>query len=95
MQIELRDGSGYSYRITSSDAHIIGAWFAEMAPIICSADTRYNHPVQVDVWPMTDAERSVFVNGSTFQNRQGKAAWLDLIDYLGKLADAIPVELPA
>lgn len=51
MRVEIHDGMGYSHRIDSRDYAVIGQWFAGVAKMLMSADTRYNHPVQMDIWP--------------------------------------------
>lgn len=51
-RIQLYDEIGQNYQITSSNPATIGAWLAEICNIICSANTTYNHPVRLDVWPM-------------------------------------------
>ena len=88
MKIQIRDSIGYTYMITSSDPHVISAWFAECMPRMISANTRYNHPFQVDVYPTERDECEVY-DIAKYRARQGKAAWLDLIEYMGILADAM------
>ena len=51
MRIEIRDDMCWSHVIDSADYDLIGRWLAEKARLLMSADTRYNHPVQVDIWP--------------------------------------------
>jgi hypothetical protein len=51
MRIELRDCIGMGHVIDSADYELIGRWLAEKSQLLASADTRYNHPVQLDIWP--------------------------------------------
>ena len=89
MRIQITESNGMTYFITSSDPLIIGAWFAEHMPKMISADSTYNHPFKMDVYPTEEREFESFNVASTFRNTKGKAAWLDLIEYMGKLADAM------
>ena len=89
MRIQITESNGMTYYITSSDPLVISAWFAEHMPVILSDDTRYNHPVTIDVYPTSQTECEQWSNGSTIRTSQGKAAWLNLIEYMGKLADAM------
>lgn len=56
MNIQIQDGMGYVYRIDSQDLDLIGRWFAEKAPILISADERYNHPVYLNIYPTNKEE---------------------------------------
>ena len=89
MRIQIQESNGFTYTITSSDPLIIGAWFAEHMPKMMSANTNYNHPFGMDVYPTEKHEYEAFNPASTFMTTKGKAAWLDLIEYMGKLADAM------
>lgn len=51
MRIEIRDDMCWSHVIDSADYELIGRWLVEKAKILMSADARFNHPVQMDVWP--------------------------------------------
>ena len=51
MRIEIRDDLAQSHVIDSADYELIGRWLAEKTRMLLSADTRFNHPVQLDIWP--------------------------------------------
>ena len=88
MRIQIQDSNGFTHVITSSDPYVISAWFTEHMPKMMSADTRYNHPFTLDVYPSERDEYEIY-DIAKYRARQGKAAWLDLIEYMGTLADAM------
>jgi len=57
MRVEIPDYYGYMHVIDSADPGLIGKWFAEKAQVLMSADTGFNHPVSLDIWPATEHER--------------------------------------
>jgi len=50
MRVQIR-AANMMHSIDSSDYELIGRWFAEKAKILASADTRINHPIEMDIWP--------------------------------------------
>jgi hypothetical protein len=62
MRVEMNDSMGFRHVIDSSDYELIGRWFTEKAALFMSADCRFNHPFQVDIWPSgpsSDADMEV------------------------------------
>ena len=51
MRIQIGDSMGQAHVIDSADYDLIGRWLSEKAKLMMSADARYNHPVQLDIWP--------------------------------------------
>ena len=62
MRVELVDDMAYSHVIDSDDLDLIGRWFAEKAKRLISANTMYNHPVRMHIWPST-REESKLIGG--------------------------------
>lgn len=58
MRIEIRDCLGQSYNCDSRDPCIIGAWFAEHAQLLMSADTRMM-PYPLYIWPSDKREHDI------------------------------------
>lgn len=88
MHISVQSGEGYTHQITSTNPKTIGAWFAELAPMVMSANALFNHPMPIDVWPMSDEEIKGMLEYD--HRKHGKAAWLELINFLTGLVDTMP-----
>ena len=91
MKVEIWDGVGRAYVINSADFDLIGRWFAEHAKLLLSADARYNHPVQLHVWPDT-AEESQLIPVYHRQSKVTQQSILTLAEHLLKVSAEWPTD---
>jgi len=68
MKVEIWDWNRQVWSITSTNPTTIGAWFAEMADRLISADARMQD-CRIHVWPQTHEEHDMLRSGNRTEYR--------------------------
>lgn len=90
MRVEIYDCNGQVYGITSRDLDLIGRWFAEMAPLMMSDNTRINHPAPLHIWPQDQEESKLIPDWQTRDRRFTADEILALAEHLTKISASYP-----
>ena len=87
MNIEIRDCNGQLFRCDSSDPLIIGAWFAEHAQMLMSADVRLM-PYPLTIYPQTHREAEILSGPGRVEALEAKFTQEGLLELAQKILDA-------
>lgn len=93
MRIEMWDGMGYSHQVDSADLDLIGRWFAEKSKLLMSADARFNHPVQLHIWPSNPDECKLIPEWHR-HGHMTRDRILGLAEHLTNISAEWPAEAP-
>jgi hypothetical protein len=86
MRVEIQDGDGQGYTITSGDPALVGQWFAEHSAHLMSADARYQARMQI--WPSTAFEYEILSSPRRLQALDSKFTQDSLLALAQHILDA-------
>lgn len=87
MQIRLQDCNGQEYRCDSLDPQIIGAWFAERAELLMSANSTMM-PYPLYIYPQTQREIDILSGFDRIRAIEARFTQDGLLELAQKILDA-------
>jgi hypothetical protein len=87
MQIRIMDCNGMEHRCDSADPGIIGAWFAEHAELLMSADVR-TMPYPMYIYPQTAREQQILSGPERLKMIEARMTQDGLLELAQKILDA-------